>query len=36
MFISSQQTGLSIAFGSKMIDKIGSCYPVSDKQKEVA
>lgn len=36
MLIRSQQTGLSLTFGLKMINKTGSCYPVSNKQKEVA
>lgn len=36
MLIRSQQTGLSLTFDSKMIDKTGSCYPVSNKQKEIA
>jgi len=34
--ICSRQVGLSLTYNPKMINKIGSCYSVSDKQKEDA
>jgi len=36
MLVRSQQAGLSLALGLKMIDNIRSCYPMSDKRKEAA
>lgn len=36
MLIRSQQKVLTLTFGLKVIDKTGSCYQVSDNQKEIA
>lgn len=36
MLVRSQQAGLSLTLGLKMINKRRSCYPMSDKRKEAA